>query len=99
MYSRQYLVPRINLSTFKKELDHLVDLGVLVRQNESDWASPTFIVPKKYGQVLLIIDLRNLNKVFKREQYPLPIITNILRKCIGYKFFTKLDISMQYYKF
>ncbi len=27
----------------------------------------------------------------------MPIITDILRKHSGYKFFTKLDVSMQYY--
>jgi hypothetical protein len=32
-----------------------------------------------------------LNKVIKCKPYPLPIITDILRKCFGYKFFTKLD--------
>jgi hypothetical protein len=40
-----------------------------------------------------------MNKVKRRKQYPLPIITDILRKCSRYKFFTKLDDSMQYYMF
>ncbi|KAL7523269.1 hypothetical protein ACHAXR_000102, partial [Thalassiosira sp. AJA248-18] len=31
-------------------LDHLVQLGVLAPQNESEWASPTFIIPKKGGR-------------------------------------------------
>ena len=38
VYSRPYPVPRIHLSTFKKDLDHLVELGFLVHQNKSEWA-------------------------------------------------------------
>jgi hypothetical protein len=40
-----------------------------------------------------------LNKVKRCKQYPLPIIMDILRKRSRYKFFTKLDDSMQYYMF
>ena len=39
------------------------------------------------GRVRWVSDLRELNIVVKNKQYP------------GYKFFTKLDISMQYYTF
>ncbi len=93
VHSRPYSVPQINLKTFKKKLDHLVRIGVLASQQESEWASPSFIIPKKDRRVHWIGDLCQLNKVIRRKQYPLPIITEILRKHSGYKFFTKLEVS------
>jgi hypothetical protein len=54
---------------------------------------------QKEGRVCWISNLPQLNKVIRCKQYPLPIVTDILRKPSGYKFFTKLDVSMQYYTF
>jgi hypothetical protein len=99
VHSRPYPVPQIHLKTFKKELDYLVKIGVLASQQESEWASHSFMIPKKDSRVCWISNLRQLNKVIRRKQYPLPIIMDILRKHSGYKFFTKLDVSMQYYTF
>ena len=47
VHARPYPVPRIHMNTFKWELDHLVELGVLIPTQESEWASPTFIIQKK----------------------------------------------------
>jgi hypothetical protein len=99
VHSRPYPVPQIHLKTFKKELDHLVEIGILAAQQESEWVLPSFITPKKDGRVCWISNLRQLNKVIRCKQYPLPIITEILRKHSGCKFFTKLDVSIQYYTF
>ena len=99
MHLWPYPGPCMHLATFKCELDHLVNSRVLIQTQEGERASPSFIISKKDGCMHWIIDLRHLNKVIKRRQFLLPIILDILRKCSGYKFFTKLDISMQNYTF
>ena len=99
VHKRAYPVPHAHLKLFKDELDKLVQLGVLSKCGASEWAAPSFIIPKKDGRVRWITDFRELNRVIKRKVYPLPKIHEILRKRAGYQFFTKLDISMMYYTF
>jgi hypothetical protein len=99
LYQRHYPVPRAHYEAFKKELEHLVKLGVLVKCGASEWAAQSFIIPKKDGCVQWISHFRARNKVIKQKIYRLPHIQDILRSCVGHKFFTKLDISMQYYTF
>jgi hypothetical protein len=45
----------------KKEVQHLVKLGVLEQCAESEWAAPTFIILKKDGTVQFISDFWKLN--------------------------------------
>jgi len=87
VHLQPYPVPHVHLQTFKRVLDHLVEIGILIPTKDSEWASPTFIIPKKNEQVCWISNLRKLNKVIKCRQYPLPIISDISCKRSGYNFF------------
>jgi hypothetical protein len=49
-YHRQALpVPKIQKDTIIKEVEKLYKLGVLERRPASEWAFPSFIIPKKIG--------------------------------------------------
>jgi hypothetical protein len=46
-HGRLFPIPKKHVETLKKEIQRLCDLGVLKWQADSEWASPTFIIPKK----------------------------------------------------
>ena len=61
-HGRAFPVPCIHLKTLKKEVKRLEKLGVIKRQADSEWDSPTFIIPKKNKQVCFLSDFREVNK-------------------------------------
>ena len=44
---KPYRVPQVYEKTFKQEVVWLCDIGVLRQINWSEWATPTFLIPKK----------------------------------------------------
>ena len=99
VHAKPHAVPKLHETTFKKELQHLVKIGVLRPCGPTEWASPTFIQPKKDGRVRWLSNFRELNKALKRKVYPLPLIQDVLKRRTGHKYFTKLDLTMMCYAF
>ena len=85
------------MEAFKKDLDRLEKLGVLTKRNRSEWAAPSFIIPKKDGRVRFVSDFRKLNRQLKRAPYPLPHIKDMLYKLSNFSYATTLDLIMGYY--
>ena len=96
-HTRPSPVPQIHEQTLRKEVKRLVELGVLERCSESEWAAASFIIPKKNGQVRIVTDFRKLNECLRRMPYPIPKITELLQKLQGFQFVTSLDLNMGYY--
>jgi hypothetical protein len=80
-----------------KEINRLVLIGVLKKQSSLQWASPTFIIPKKDMTVRTISDFRELNKRIVRGPYPIPKISTTLQELEGFTYATALDLNMGYY--
>jgi hypothetical protein len=72
VHHKAFPVPHAHTEVFKKELEHLVKIGVLEQIRPTEWAAPIFIVPKKDGRVRWVSDFRTLNSMLKHKEYPLP---------------------------
>eukprot|EP00804_Cyclotella_cryptica_P010824 CCRYP_008760-RA/>CCRYP_008760-RA protein AED:0.09 eAED:0.26 QI:0/0/0/1/0/0/2/0/511 len=96
-HGRLFPVPKIHKEMIIKELNRLCELGVLEFQPASEWASPTFIIPKKDNTVRFISDFREVNKQLVRKPFPLPKISTVLQELQGFTFATALDLNMGFY--
>jgi hypothetical protein len=61
IYARAYTVPRSVEQQLQqsKEIVRLVDIGVLEEDYSSEWASPSFAIPKKNGTIRVVTDFKN----------------------------------------
>jgi hypothetical protein len=84
-------------ATTKTETKILIDIDVFNRSSDSEWAVPTFIQAKKTGDVRILTDFRRLNAQINSKPFPLPNISDILRKVSGFKYTTAIDLIMGYY--
>ena len=46
-HRRPFSIPLVHCDTDKREVERLVEIGVLKPIQESEWAFPSFITPKK----------------------------------------------------
>src|SRR5208282_5676190 len=67
-----------------------------IRPSQSPMASPFFFVSKKDGKLRPCQDYRYLNDWTVKNAYPLPLISEIMDKIKGAKYFTKLDVQWGY---
>jgi len=81
----------------KIEIKWLESLGILTQVKASQWAAPTFIIPKKDSTVLVITDFHGLNKCLVHKPYPIPKIPDIFQGMEKLKFATTIDLNMGYY--
>jgi len=93
-HARACNAPQCHMQTLKAEVDCLVKIGVLKKVNRSEWAAPTFVIPKKDGSVRFISDFRELNKRMLRKPCPVPNIQDVLLNLEGFQWATSLDLNV-----
>ena len=90
-----------NCKVYPLSLVEQKELDEFLRENlESGWIQPSkspmaslvFFIKKKDGTLQLVQDYRALNAITVKNKYPLPLISELVNKLQGAKYFTKLDV-------
>ena len=92
-----YSMSRDELLVLRKTLTELLDKG-FVRVSSSPAAAPVLFVKKPGGGLRFCVDYRALNRISKKDRYPLPLIQETLSGISKAKWFTKLDVIAAFHK-
>jgi hypothetical protein len=95
--SRPYQCSPPKLKILREVVQDLLEKGV-VRKSNSQYASPTFLVPKPNGGHRMVIDYRLLNKKVVFDAFPMPTVENAFDHFGGAKIFSVLDLNSAYYQ-
>jgi len=79
----------------RKEVQNFVEdqlrIGY-IRPTKSPQTLPVFFVGKKDRKKRIVMDYRNLNSQIVKNNYPLPLITELINNMGSKKVFTKMDL-------
>ncbi|PFX29727.1 Potassium channel subfamily T member 1 [Stylophora pistillata] len=83
----------------EEQLQHHEELGVIEHiEGPTPWVSPIVVAPKPKspGKVCVCVDMRQANKVIRREHHVTPTIKEMIGDLNGVKVFTNLDLNQGY---
>ena len=83
----------------REEVQSFVDKHLkkgYIRPTKSQQISPVFFVGKKGGGRRMVIDYHKLNRQTVKNNYPLPLITELVDNMGSKQVFTKMDLRWGY---
>ena len=71
----------------------------IIRPSSSPWRFPAVYVPKDNGEIRICIDYVQLNKVTRKDSYPVPRADGPQQMLANKKVFSKIDLRSAYWQF
>jgi len=91
-----YSLSLVELSALRTFIDENLNTG-FIRPASSSHAALVLFVKKKDGSLRLCVDFRGLNKITKKDRYPLPLISDLLDSPSHAKIYSKIDLRHAYH--
>jgi len=91
-----YSLSLVELSTLRIFIDKNLNTG-FIRPTTSSHAALVLFVKKKDGSLRLCVDFRGLNKITKKDRYPLTLISDLLDSPSRAKIYSKINLRHAYH--
>ena len=91
-----YSLSQTELQALRDFLDEHLTTG-FIRPSRSPHGAPVLFAKKKDGRLRLCVDFHGLNKITKKDHYPLPLITDLLDSPGRARIYTKIDLQHAYH--
>jgi len=75
----------------KEELDKLLKVRFITPMQTTEWVFPMVFALKKNSKLRACVNYKALNKVIKKNRYPLPFCEEILDELAGHEMYTFRD--------
>ena len=80
-----------------KQLQEMAQEGI-IRHSNSPWCAPAVYVPKNNGEIRMCVDFIQLNKVTKKDTYPVPRAEGPQQRLSNKQVFSKIDLRSAYWQ-
>ncbi|CAK1599244.1 unnamed protein product [Parnassius mnemosyne] len=91
VYYRPYKLSHGEKLKVRTIVKDLLDKGI-IRESDSEYASPILLVKKKDGSDRMVVDYRALNRITVKTRYPLPLINDYIDRLGNGRWFSSLDM-------
>jgi len=91
-----YSLSLVELSTLWTFIDKNLNTG-FIHPTASSHAALVLFIKKKDSSLHLCVDFRGLNKITKKDHYPLPLISDLLDSSSHAKIYSKIDLWHTYH--
>jgi len=91
-----YSLSSVELSTLQTFIDENLNTGFIC-PTASSHTAPVLFIKKKDGSLCLCIDFWGLNKITKKDHYPLPCISDLLDSPSHAKIYSKINLRHAYH--